>query len=222
MATARPSPMIKTLLITMEHKGSDFDFTKKLTDLREKYPNWKIEAVAQAPPVPVPPRRSTTKPSLIDEFISEQTGYSARNDSDGHTSTESTASSSSSLANLPYAPPNIVRVGLRVQLHCAPYEGRLGVVTHLRGPDNFKVLLDADPIVETPQAVSWWCCREEVTVIPQHSQRSSSFQAVIDIPSLLDENSELRKALKEVCLLCMSQKLPIPPLSIIAKTMNDP
>jgi hypothetical protein len=192
----------RSIVLTFDDAGTDFEFGKRLADLKAAHPSWTVQGIdhsadAAAPLIPVKPAgappgdgaaRSPTDGAVLSYLDAVRASGGGDDDSDA-----ASASTESSLGNVPGEEPVTVAVGMRFRVAEEPYFGQHGAVVQVRGRDSFQLLLDGT-------ATTWWCGRSDVTAVAMHRGADGgdgSATAPRDYAALLAENHRLRMLLRQ-------------------------
>jgi hypothetical protein len=144
---------------------SELLFTKRLADLRRRYPEWRVRAATTAGepiPAPQPPSsafNATRPPNAVHSFVDEQAAIhrsAAVRDDSG-----SELSDVSSTGNVAGECPRHAVSGMRVRAMAPPFGGKIGRVLRGRGESM---------LVEFGDDESWWYDREDLRVVARDYQ----------------------------------------------------
>lgn len=188
---------MRSIIITIPNNDpaitSNFEFAKKLADLRSLYPSWQIQGVIhgeeRASFVPQKPRRF---PALgIAEMQDETAAATMKGDAididlAGDVRSDVSSSTASSTGNVVGQLPRKLRRGVFVQRLVPPYDGKLACITDVKDENRFRV-----EIVEG--GAKWWCTRDEVVVATGPSVEEHAVR-----PSTIEENAELRRQIDQL------------------------
>jgi hypothetical protein len=176
-----------------DDEESELLFSKRVADMRTRYPAWRISAstVCHSPtqpasggavnPVPRPPERKARQadqPSRIADFVEEQAcrPFHSHRDGDADPSCESDRGShcsDESVGNVVGERPSHPRPGLLVRCTAPPYPQYLGVVARVRGASVLvKIAASAE---------EWWCDADDLRVVATDNPMApSDWRAVKD------------------------------------------
>ena len=199
-------PLRKLYIEYDDANESDFSFTKRVADLRARYPNWRVvagsgpaagpaEATAGPARYPQPPSRPRGPPQPLTENT-DPVGVTSsaaieRGSGDGAGGdTDSLSSQASSIGNVPGEALRNPVAGSKVRPMAPPYEGRLGLVVAAKG-SSVKVSF---PAGQRPGAdeTTWWFDRSELRFAPQAR------------PLETEDLTSIREALREAQVALMA------------------
>jgi hypothetical protein len=170
----------RSILITLDQDdgsvSSAISFMRRLEELRVRYPSWTIRGIVHSDERLsfVPQKPSGVTPPRLEHCA--QPPVDSTGPHNGDWANESLGTDDSE-GNIIGQPPQVVDIGLRVQLQEAPYQGRTGTVAEVQG-ERFRVEIPRDQGAQCASSsgcFSWWCTAEDVVTLS--SQFSEGVEA---------------------------------------------